>query len=342
MNFEIGSPNYLYLLLLIPLLVWFRYLRRRKNYAPLVYSDTNLIKKVRFRGRLWPQYISPILKSLALVLLVFALARPRLSRALMEVKTQGIDIILALDISGSMKAEDFRTDFSDRSDSVPQNRLFVAKEVIKEFVQERTEDRIGLVVFAAQAFTQCPLTLDHNILINLLDQVDFGMVEDNTAIGMAIANSCNRLKDSQTKSKVVVLLTDGVNNAGKIDPLTAADIAASLGIKIYTIGIGKPGNAPFPVYDRFTRRKTYRYIPNSLDEEALRKIADRTGGIYYRAETGEKLFEVYKEISSLETTEIRTRGYIQYRELFTPFVLAGLGFVLIESILARTRFRKIP
>jgi Ca-activated chloride channel family protein len=331
MSFGIGSPNYLYLLLLIPLLVWFRYFRRRKNHAPLVYSDTNLIRQVKFRGKLWPRYISPILKVLALILIILALARPRFARTFEEVRTQGIDIILTLDISGSMQAEDFK----------PQNRLFVAKEVIKEFVQERTEDRLGLVVFAAQAFTQCPLTLDHNVLIQFLDHVTFGMVEDGTAIGTAIANSCNRLKDSQTKSKVIVLLTDGVNNTGKIDPITAADIAASLGIKIYTIGIGKPGNAPFPVDDPFLGR-IYKYIPNALDEEVLREVADKTGGIYFRAETGEKLSEVYKEISSLETTEIKTKGYIQYRELFTPFVLFGLGFILIESVLGRTHFRKIP
>ncbi len=331
MSFEIGSPNYLYLLLLIPLLVWFRYFRRRKNHAPLVYSDTNLIRQVKFRGKIWPRYISPILKVLALALIILALARPRFARTFEEVRTQGIDIILTLDISGSMQAEDFK----------PQNRLYVAKEVIKQFVQERTEDRLGLVVFAAQAFTQCPLTLDHNVLVQFLDHVTFGMVEDGTAIGTAIANSCNRLKDSQTKSKVIVLLTDGVNNTGKIDPITAADIAASLGIKIYTIGIGKPGNAPFPVDDPFLGR-IYKYIPNALDEEVLREVADKTGGIYFRAETGEKLSEVYKEISSLETTEIKTKGYIQYRELFTPFVLVGLGFVLIEAVLGRTRFRKIP
>jgi Ca-activated chloride channel family protein len=331
MIFQIGSPYYLYLLLLIPVLVWFRYFRRRKNHAALPYSDTDLVKKVRFHGGLWPRYISPVLKSLALVAIVFALARPRFARTFEEVKTQGIDIVLTLDVSGSMKAEDFK----------PQNRLYVAKEVIKEFVQERTEDRLGLVVFAAQAFTQCPLTLDHNVLINFLDNVTFGMVEDGTAIGTAIANSCNRLKDSPAKSKVIVLLTDGVNNTGKIDPVTAAEIAKSLGIKIYTIGIGKPGNAPFPVDDPFLGR-IYKYIPNALDEKVLHKVADITGGIYFRAETGEKLSEVYKEISALETTQIKTKGYIQYKELFAPFLLAGLGFVLLESVLGRTRFRKIP
>jgi Ca-activated chloride channel family protein len=330
-SFELGTPSYLYLLILIPILIWYRYLRRKKVHAPVVYSDTGLVRRIKHRGGLWPRYISPILKSLALIAIVFALARPRFARTFEEVKTEGIDIVLTLDISGSMKAEDFK----------PQNRLYVAKEVIKEFVQERTEDRLGLVVFAAQAFTQCPLTLDHNVLINFLDNVTFGMVEDGTAIGTAIANSCNRLKDSPSKSKVIVLLTDGVNNRGKIDPLTAADIAASLGIKIYTIGIGKPGNAPFPVDDPLMGR-IYKYIPNALDEDVLTKVAETTGGIYFRAETGEKLSEVYKEISALETTEIKTRGYIQYRELFTPFLLTGLGFVLVETVLGRTRFRKIP
>ncbi len=331
MIFEIGSPHYLYFLLLIPILLWIRYLRRGRRHAPLTYSDTGLIRKVRYRGSLWPRYISPALKTLALLLIIFALARPRLARTFEEVRTQGIDIILTLDISGSMQAEDFK----------PQNRLYVAKEVIKEFVKERTEDRLGLVVFAAQAFTQCPLTLDHNVLVNFLDKVTFGMVEDGTAIGTAIANSCNRLKDSPSQSKVIILLTDGVNNTGKIDPLAAADIAASLGIKIYTIGIGKPGNAPFPVDDPL-RGRIYKYLPNLLDEESLTKVAETTGGIYFRAETSEKLNEVYNEINELETTEIKTRGFIQYRELFVPFLLSGLGLVFVESFLGRTRFRKIP
>jgi Ca-activated chloride channel homolog len=331
MSFELGSPNYLYLLILIPIIFWIRYLRKKNKFAPLRYSDTSIIRKVPFKGGLWPRYIAPILKVLALLVIITALARPRLARTFEEVKTEGIDIILTLDVSGSMQAEDFK----------PQNRLFVAKDVIKEFVEERTEDRLGLVVFAAQAFTQCPLTLDHNVLVRFLEDVTFGMVEDGTAIGTAIANSCNRLKDSPSISKVIVLLTDGVNNTGKIDPITAAEIAASLDIKIYTIGIGKPGNAPFPVDDPFLGR-IYKYIPNALDEEVMQKVADLTGGIYFRAETSEKLTEVYKEISELETTEIKTKGYIQYRELFSPFVMIAMGLILIESLLGRTRFRKIP
>jgi Ca-activated chloride channel homolog len=331
MNFEFGSPVYLYLLLLLPFLIWYRYLRRKKKYAPIRYSDTGLIKSVSHRGGIWYRYVSPALKVLVLTAVILALARPRLARTFEEVKTQGIDIILTLDISGSMKAEDFK----------PQNRLYVAKDVIREFVEERTEDRIGLVVFAAQSFTQCPLTLDHSVLIRFLEHVDFGMVDDGTAIGTAIANSCNRLKDSPSKSKVIVLLTDGVSNYGKIDPVTAAEIAASLEIKIYTIGIGKPGKAPFPVDDPF-RGRIYKYLPNTLDEETLRKVADLTGGIYFRAESSERLTEVYREISDLETTEIKTKGYIQYRELFTLFVLSGLGLALFETVASRTRFRKIP
>ena len=265
MSFQLGSPYYFYLLILIPIIIWYRYFRRKRNHAPLVYSNTGIIRQVSHRGGIWPRYVSPLLKILAIVLIIFTLARPRLARSFEEVKTQGIDIILTLDVSGSMRAEDFK----------PENRLYVAKEVIKEFVQERTEDRIGLVVFATQAFTQCPLTVDHNVLINFLEHVNFGIVEDGaTAIGTAIAMSCNRLKDSPTKSKVIVLLTDGVNNAGKIDPITAADIAASLGIKIYTIGIGKVGNAPFPIDDPFLGR-IYKYLPNLLDEESLTEVAEK-------------------------------------------------------------------
>jgi Ca-activated chloride channel family protein len=297
----------------------------------MVFSDLTLIKAVRPGGRLWADFISPGLKLLALALLIVALARPRTSSVDIETETEGIDIILTLDISGSMKAEDFK----------PKNRLHVAKQVIREFIDSRTSDRIGLVVFAKESFTQCPLTLDYNILLNFLDDVTFGMVEDGTAIGMALANSCNRLKDSPAKSKVIVLLTDGVNNAGEIDPVTAAEIAKTLDIKVYAIGAGRPGPAPYPVDDPVFGRR-YVNIENEIDEESLRRIAGLTGGKYYRAKNEEGLKHVYEEISSLERTKMKTKQYLQFDELYLYFLACGLGMIMVEVVLSQTRFRKLP
>ena len=331
MNYEFATPYALLLLILIPLLIlWLvRYGRRRRS--DIVFSDLSLIKAVRPGGRIWADFISPGLKILGLTLLIVALARPRTSSVNVETETEGIDIILTLDISGSMKAEDFK----------PKNRLYVAKQVIRDFIKSRTNDRIGLVVFARESFTQCPLTLDYNILLNFLDDVKFGMVEDGTAIGMAIANSCNRLKDSPAKSKVIILLTDGVNNAGEINPVTAAEIAKTLGIRVYAIGAGKPGPAPFPVDDPIFGRR-YVNIENEIDEESLRKIADLTDGRYYRAKNEKGLRNIYKEISSLEKTKIKTKQYVQFKELYLYFLIAGLGLILIEVVLSQTRFRKLP
>jgi len=239
--------------------------------------------------------------------------------------------MLALDVSGSMKAEDFK----------PHNRLYVAKEEIKKFVEKRISDRIGLVVFSQSSFTQCPLTLDYGILLNFLDQVKFGMIKDGTAIGMALANCVNRLRESPSKSKVIILLTDGVNNAGQIDPLTAATIAKTMNVKIYTIGAGKPGNAMYPIDDPIFGKR-YVYLPNEIDEETLKEIARKTGGKYFRARSEEELEEIYTEIDRLEKTEIKVNEYVQYRELFSIFVILGLGFLVLEMFLSQTVFRKIP
>ena len=241
--------------------------------------------------------------------------------------------MLALDVSGSMKAEDYR----------PQtyNRLDVAKQEIKKFVEKRTSDRIGLVVFSQSSFTQCPLTLDYGVLLGFLEQVKFGMIQDGTAIGMALANSINRLRESPSKSKVIILLTDGVNNAGEIDPLTAASIASTMGVKIYTIGVGKPGNAMYPVDDPIFGKR-YIYLPNEIDEEGLRKIAEKTGGKYFRARSEKELEDIYTKIDELERTEIKVKEYVQYKELFPTFVYLGLGLLILEMFLGQTLFRKIP
>jgi Ca-activated chloride channel family protein len=331
MNLGFGTPTALILLLLIPLIGFWIYRFGRRRSSDLLFSDFRLIPSHGKLGGIWSELLSPGMRLLGLMLLIVALARPQSSSVSSETETEGIDIVLTLDISGSMKAEDFQ----------PQNRLFVAKEVIRNFIESRTNDRIGLVVFARQSFTQCPLTLDYIVLQNFLDEVTFGMVEDGTAIGMALANSCNRLKDSPSKSKVIVLLTDGVNNAGEINPVTAAEIAKTLGIRIYAVGAGRPGTAPYPVDDPVFGRR-YVNVENEIDEESLRKIADITGGKYFRAKDETGLKEVYEEISSLEKTKIKTKQYMQYSELFIYFLASGFGLFLVEAVLSQTRFRKIP
>ncbi len=331
MIFRFATPIAFVLLAVVPLLILWLIRYRRRRTSDIVYSDLRLIKAARPGGRIWAEFISPGVRLLGLALLIVALARPQTGNVNTETTTEGIDIILTLDISGSMKAEDFK----------PQNRLHVSKEVIKDFIRSRANDRIGLVVFARESFTQCPLTLDYNILLNFLDQVTFDMVEDGTAIGMAIANSCNRLKDSPAKSRVIILLTDGVNNAGEINPVTAAEIAKTLGIRIYAIGAGKPGPAPYPVDDPVFGRR-YVNVENEIDEESLRQIAQLTDGRYYRAKDVDGLKDTYDEISSLETTKIETKQYLQFKELYMYLLTFGFGLILIEVVISQTRFRKLP
>jgi Ca-activated chloride channel family protein len=259
------------------------------------------------------------------------MARPQSGEKGEEILTEGVDIILAIDVSSSMKAEDFK----------PKNRLHVAKQVVADFIRGRKNDRLGMVVFAAKSFTQCPLTLDYGILLSFLDQIDIGMIEDGTAIGMALATCVNRLRDSDAKSKVVILLTDGINNRGEIDPITAAKTAKAMGVKIYTIGAGKRGSALYPVDDPIFGRRYVR-MPVEIDEETLQEIARLTGGRYYRATDGEALANIYREIGEMEKTEIKTKEYIRYTELFWYFLLPAMVLLGAEIVLANTRFRKIP
>jgi len=272
---------------------------------------------------------------LVIILLVFALARPQSGKAHSKVTTEGIDIVLALDVSGSMLAEDFQLKNKRR------NRLYVAKEVVKDFIEWRENDRIGMVVFAGQAYTQCPLTLDYDVLLQFLEKVEIGMVEDGTAIGSAIGVCVNRLKSSKAKSKVVILLTDGRNNAGGIDPLTAAELSKTFGMKIYTVGAGTKGLAPYPVKNLFGL-KTYRSIQIDIDEEGLTEIAKITGGKYFRATDTASLKEVYRQIDSLEKTKMEEAKYTEYSELFIYLLIPALGILLFEVVLANTRFRRIP
>lgn len=329
--FRFQDPIFLVLVLVaIGLLVYY-FKFRKARAASIRYSDVNLVRRLKPSLRSRERHILPVLRTLTIIFLAFALARPQSGRKEQEISSEGIDIMLILDISGSMRAEDFK----------PHNRLYVAKQVIKEFIQGRHSDRIGLVVFSKQSFTQCPLTLDYGVLFNFLDQVDFGMIEDGTAIGLAIANSVNRLRESDVKSKVVILLSDGRNNAGEIDPITAAQAAEAMNVKIYTIGAGKPGNAPYPVDDpHFGRR--YVYIENEIDEPTLKQIARITGGEYFRAKDEKALARIYNQISQMEMTEIKVKEYLQYNELFSNYAFVGLVLLIMEIVLANTRYRKIP
>lgn len=327
-----ADPEFLSLLLILPILI-FWYLKKNKNReGTLRYSNIGLVKSVGNASRKKKyRHIVFALRLLVIGLLIICFARPQLGRTEQEIITEGIDIVIALDISSSMLAVDFK----------PQNRLEAAKLVAGDFIEGRANDRIGLVVFAAKSFTQCPLTLDYGILLNFIDKVQSGMIEDGTAIGMAIANAANRLRDSKAKSKVVILLTDGQNNRGELDPITAAKVARAFGIRIYTVGVGKRGNALYPVDDPIFGK---RYVPMAvqIDEAALKEIAKITDGSYFRATDKESLDKIFKEIDQLEKTKIEVKQFTRYKELFTSFLGLALSVLVLEIVLANTKFRKIP
>ena len=334
MRFE--QPLMLFLLAVIPLLYRFGYREARTRRTAVAYTDLGVLDgrvKTRnsFRGVLFS------LRVLAIVALVFALARPQLEHGYETVETEGIDIMLALDISGSMRAEDFK----------PQNRIYVAKEVVGDFISRVSTDRVGLVAFAGKSFTRCPLTLDYAVLKSLLADLDVGMVEDGTAIGLALANSVARLKDSEAKSKIIILLTDGVNNRGEIDPPTGAQLAAAAGIRVYTIGVGKKGGAPVPVVTQDGRKVYARNADGSLymtelDEDTLKDIAERTGGKYYRATDEQALDEIYQRILEMEKTAFQVKSFRHRKELAKYVLPAGLAVLLLEVLLVGVVWRKIP
>jgi len=274
------------------------------------------------------------LRILVMALIIIAVARPQTGRAREVITGEGVEIALALDISGSMASLDFE----------PRNRLEAAKQVISDFVQERPYDQVGLVVFASDAFNQSPPTVDHKVLQRLLERTELATelgIDDGTAIGMGLANAGNMLKDSDAKSRVVILLTDGVNNAGQIDPLTAAEAAKSLGIKVYTIGMGRPGEVPVPVVDIFGREQIV-YQESTLDEATLQEIAAITGGRYFRAEDTSGLAQVYDEINDMEKSQIQVHNYTRYRELAPWLLVPALALLVTEMTLRKTVFRKLP
>jgi Ca-activated chloride channel family protein len=330
-QFRFADPWFLLLLGVVPLL-WFH--RRWKSRAPqggLRFPSASMLEglgeqwTVRFKQALFH------IKLAGIALLILAFARPQLGSAEEDILTEGVDIMVAIDTSGSMAAEDFR----------PNNRISVAKQVVRDFIQGRKSDRIGVVIFAARSFTKCPLTIDYDVLLKQVDDVKLGTIEDGTAIGNGLANAINRLRASKAKSRVIILLTDGVNNTGEIDPLTAAEIAKSLGMKIYTIGVGKQGIAPMPVDDP-VYGKRYVEVEVQIDEALLQRIAAMTGGRYFRAVDRDSLQQVFKTIDSLEKSKISVKSYTHYNELFSYFVWPGMGLLLGEFLLGQTRFRQLP
>jgi len=324
-----ANKGFLFLLLLIPALsVWY-YFRQKYRESEVRFSSLIPFSEVSATRKERARHLPFILRMAALTFLIFALARPQSTSHGENVYSEGIDIILALDISGSMRAEDFHP-----------NRIEAAKAVAQEFISGRTNDRIGLVIFASESFTQCPLTVDYGVLKNLLKPVKPGMIDEETAIGLGIANAVARLKDSKSKSKVIILLTDGVNNRGEIDPITAAQMAASYGIRIYTIGVGTNGEAPIPVPTQFGMR--YQMIKSDLDENALTKIADLTDGKYFRATDNSTLERIYKEIDRLEKTRMEVRSYRHFTELFYPYVGFALLLLMVDIGISKTWLRKLP
>ncbi len=329
---QFANPEFLALFALLPVIVYWYVKKNRVRSGTIRYSNLGVVKSVDELSRKKRyRHVPFVLRLLVLSLLIVCFARPRSGRTEEEVITEGIDIVLALDISSSMLAEDFK----------PHNRLEAAKLVAADFIRGRSNDRIGMVVFAAKSFTQCPLTLDYGILLNFLDEVESGMIEDGTAIGMAIANAANRLRNSKAKSKVVILLTDGQNNRGELDPVTAAKVAEAFGIRIYTIGVGKRGTALYPVDDPIFGKR-YVQMPVQIDEATLKEIARITHGTYYRATDKESLDAIFKEIDQLEKTKIEVKQFTRYRDLFPPYLFVALGLVVVEVVLANTKFRKIP
>lgn len=328
-GFEFANPKYfLLLVLLIPMILWYIF-REKKSHADLQFSSLQAFKGIKHAGRIWMRHVLFALEVLAIVFLVVALARPQSSNSWETYTSEGIDIVLALDISGSMLARDFSPD-----------RLEAAKEVATKFILERPQDKIGLVIFAGESFTQCPLTTDQAVLVNLMRDVKSGMVEDGTAIGLGLANAVNRLKDSPAKSKVVILLTDGVNNRGAVAPATAAELAKAYGIRVYTIGVGTYGEAPYPVQTPFGVQ--LQNVPVEIDEDVLQQIANLTGGKYFRATDNDKLKQIYSEIDQLEKSKIEVKHFSKKNEQYFIFGLIGMCLLIAQALLRYTILRKIP
>ena len=328
-RYSFANPNMFYLfLLLIPLIAWY-ILRQKKFSASLQISTTKNLEGI---PRTWKHYLRHLLFAIrvaVLSLLIIVLARPQSSENWENVSTEGIDIVLTIDVSTSMLARDLKPD-----------RLEAAKDVATQFIAGRPYDRIGLVIFSGESFTQCPITTDHAVVTNLLQNTQTGVLEDGTAIGNGLATAVARLKDSDAISRVVILLTDGENNRGEVPPLTAAEIAKTYGIRVYTIGVGTIGPAPYPVQTPFGTR--IQDIPVKIDEQSLQSIADITGGQYFRATNTDKLKKIYDEIDKLEKSKIEVKEFSKKQEEFMPFAIAAMALLMLGILLKVSVFRNIP
>ncbi len=324
-----ANPEYFYLFLIVPALIAWKIWKGSKNEPEINYSAASAFEKIKPSWRVRFRETPFVLRLIVISLIVLVLARPQASSSKKLAKTEGVDIILCMDVSTSMLAEDLKP-----------NRLEAAKKAAIEFIDNRPNDRVGLVIFAAESFTQCPLTLDHRIVKNVLRKTKTGVLEDGTAIGEGLATAVNRLKDSKAKSKIIVILTDGMNNAGVISPLTAAEIAKTFNVRVYAIGAGARGTAPYPVQTPFGIVK--RPMKVEIDEDLLRQIANSTGGKYFRATNSRGLRRIYSEIDKMEKTKILSAVYVKKTELFLPLGIAAALLFALEIILRYTAFKRIP
>ena len=327
---EFGQPYYLLLILILPLLVLWYFKKGQNQEATIRFSNLELISKSVIRNGKMKNMFFIIGRLFIMLLIIFALARPRLSDTIRESKTEIVDILLVIDQSSSMLAQDFKP-----------NRLEAAKEVAKKFIKDREGDRLGLIVFAGEPYIQCPLTRDINVLLEFTDEIEIiDQEHDGTAIGMAIANSINRLRESNTKSKTIILLSDGSNNQGELDPITAAGLAAKFDIKIYTVAAGTHGLAPYPVTDAWGRQVIQK-VQVDVDEESLKEIANITGGQFFRATDNKSLLKVYEEIDALERTEIEVKEYQNYTELYSWFTIPAAFASIFFLFFSRGIFNKL-
>ena len=327
-NIEFANPKLLWILALVPLVILWYVLRHKKQEASMQFSDTNGFAQLPKTWKAYLRHLLFALKMAALALLIVALARPQSSSTNSTSNIEGIDIVMAMDVSGSMLARDLKPD-----------RLTAAKNVASDFVKGRPGDRMGLVIFSGETFTQVPLTTDHGVMLNMLAEMKNGLIEDGTAIGDGLATAISRLKDSEAISKVVILLTDGLNNAGSVDPYTAAEIAKLYGIRVYTIGVGSYGTAPYPVQTPFGTQ--IQQMKVEIDEKLLTQVANSTGGKYFRATSNQKLDEVYQEIDKLERSKIEVTEFRRLHEEFYPLVAWALALLLLEFLLRKTIFRTL-
>lgn len=326
-----AEKQWFWALLVIPLMAAWYIWRNRKREAELAFSSFTLLKGVRTSARARFRHVLAVLRGIGVALIIVALARPQSRSSWTNSKTEGIDIVISLDVSLSMLAKDFKP-----------NRMEVAKEVIMDFIEARPNDRIGLVIFGGVAFTQCPLTIDHKVLLNMFPQIKAGSMDQGTAMGLGLATAVARIRESKAKSKVIILVSDGVNNAGEVSPATAGELAKTYGIRVYCIGVGSRGKALQPVAMYAEGQYEYDYVDVDVDDKTMTEIAEATGGKYFRATDRKSLETIYTDIDRLEKTIISEKSFSNKAEHFLPFAIAAAIALLLEFVLRYTLFRALP